>query len=101
MPKISTSGSRGSSVESGFRGFRVAVRPVWYARMAWWLRILPMKIDVNQISRKGLCGKMRVPVGEVLSHNVDRLLFARDDDSRWFRLEKFYITGNGEGRMEC
>ena len=101
MPKISTSGSRGSAVESGFRGFRVAVRPVWYARLAWWLWLLPRKINVNQISRKGNGGTMRVPVGEVLAHNVDRLLFAREDDSRWFRLEKFYITRNGEGRMEC
>jgi len=101
MLNIDKKGTRGSAVESGFVGFRVSVRPVWYARLMWWLRLIPRVVVVVQVSRRGNGGRIGCPVGQLLKHNVDRLMFGDDDYSRWFRLEKFYRLSNGEGRMVC
>lgn len=101
MPKIDRKGigSRGSSVESGFVGFRVARRPVWWMKWIGWA--LPKVVVVVQISKRGNGGRIGCPVGELLRHNVDRLAFGDEGSSRWFRIEKFYKLSNGEGRMIC
>lgn len=99
MPKIDKKGTRGSAIESGFVGFRVARRPVWWVKWIGWA--LPKTVVVLQISKKGNSGRIGCPVGQLLSHNVDRLAFAREGDSTFFRIEKFYRLSNGEGRMEC
>ena len=99
MPKIEKKGTRGSAIESGFVGFRVVWHPVWWMGVVGWA--LPKTVVVLQISKRGNAARIGCSVGQLLRHNVDRLAFAREWDSTFFRIEKFYRLSNGEGRMEC